>query len=575
MFTTWTSSNTTQGESSRRPSWVEEFSILDTSLFNNTLSLFHRKKVLHKIKPMASITQRKIQYKEGGRWHDFQPQTSSSLLSQHASGSSTGSFTFRHVTYTIDFTNMQQTNTQTNFQRKLRIVAAAPSSTWEWNEGRQWTPYDARTQAAFNAAIASNQYNLNIQFGSTVYQIDLQNMKQTNTKTGFARNIRGPSSGSSSSSGGGGGGGTSMASGYGTNSSFSGYGGTSSSNNNNSSTHISFTSVNSPDWSSITQWNRIQPNTDYNPNDTDLMGENLGQGGDDEPVVRLKCSTTQIPCVFRASLIQQCLSASNGECPTCKYKYNTPGPQPSGTLTISKSSQSCSGYNCGSLHLSYQFPHGTQGPRMLRPNQHYAGTSRIAYLPDNDGGNEALELLTKAFKGGNLFVVGDSVTTGHQNTTVWAGIHQKTRMSGGKVGHGYPDPNYFDRLKQECGARGIFTNAHEQELLNAKNKTDSSKSPPSKKSKTNSSSGSSGSSGDGKSENSEKSEKSGGEEMFVPQEGDNDLDRRIQQCTNDLNAAMAARNTNDIRNLMKLRNECQTRKKLVDQQNGKKKNKKK
>jgi hypothetical protein len=517
---------------------------------------------------MLSTSSAKFQFYENG-WHDFQPQTSASLLTQHASGASSGSFTFRSVRYDVDFINMRQTNAQTNFQRHVRMLGGAhhlsmgaSGTSWEWNEGAQWTLYDATTQATLNAALARGQHIANVTFGRSIYIIDLQNLTQTNSRTRFSRRIRsvgnasavGSSSSSTTNST------TSTTSS--TNSINPATSTTSTTNSSNSSSScpiIHFQHVDQPIWSTITQWQRVQPESDYNPNDIDLMGEVLGQGGDDEPVVCLQCSTAKIPCIFRASLIAQCLSASNGECPTCKYRYSTPGPQPSGTLVIAKDHRSCSGYaDVGSITLTYRLPGGTQSARMLRPGQHYRGTARIAYLPDNEHGAEALKLLTKAFRNGNLFLVGDSVTTGQRNTTIWAGIHQKTNLTGGTARHGYPDPTYFDRLKQECASRGIYTDEHEGSLLqnntssnsaaagsvlNSKSNSDDSDSVPLEEAKTT----------------------ADNVPIFQPQEGDTTLESRIDHLTLLLNKAMADRDIPVIRDLMKQRNACQARKKVVDE----------
>jgi hypothetical protein len=53
--------------------------------------------------------------------------------------------------------------------------------------------------------------------------------------------------------------------------------------------------------------------------------------------------------------------------------------------------------------------------------------------------------------------VGDSITNGTSNQTVWAGIHHKTNLSGGKDRHGWPDDTYFDRVVSECAAVGVYT----------------------------------------------------------------------------------------------------------------------
>ena len=77
-------------------------------------------------------------------------------------------------------------------------------------------------------------------------------------------------------------------------------------------------------------------------------------------------------------------------------------------------------------------------------------------MPDCPEGREILVLLRKAFDNRMTFVVGTSVTTGHQNVVVWNGIHHKTNISGGATAYGYPDPTYFNRVKQELADKGVF-----------------------------------------------------------------------------------------------------------------------
>lgn len=55
-----------------------------------------------------------------------------------------------------------------------------------------------------------------------------------------------------------------------------------------------------------------------------------------------------------------------------------------------------------------------------------------------------------------IFTVGRSVTTGKDNQTVWAGIHHKTSLSGGSSKFGYPDPTYFQRVREELASRGVI-----------------------------------------------------------------------------------------------------------------------
>jgi len=227
-----------------------------------------------------------------------------------------------------------------------------------------------------------------------------------------------------------------------------------------------FVAVDKPDWAGITKWRRLEAGQ-YDPEEIDLMGERLGDSIND-PVVEPCCSTPGLRCRFRQSLLERCLQ-SKAECPTCKLHFVAPGPQPSGTMVVQPQSGSCSGYEgCGMLVIHYDFPSGTQGPRMQNPGMHYSGTGRTVYLPDNIAGKEACALLEDAFALGMLFLVGDSVTTGACNTTVWAGIHQKTSPHGGAVGHGWPDPSYFDRLKHQCAAAGVFTDKQKRSMAAAK-----------------------------------------------------------------------------------------------------------
>ena len=316
-----------------------------------------------------------FQYQENGGWHDFQPVLSISLLAQ-SHKASTGSFSFRGTVYQVNFIQMTQTNTQTNYTRKLRVVGGSGGGgsgggrNWEWNEGSRWTPYDAPTQAALTSALQAGQTHVSVKFGNTTYTIDLQHKTQTNTTTGFSRRIRGPSirappaptptpavpkpgflqrvfgfGGSSRSS--------SSSSSSSSASSASSSSSSSSASNHNHNTFprtIQFHQCDAPNWSTITNYQTVQPNIDYNPNETDLMGEQLGTS---ERVVRLRCSTTQIPCIYRASLVAQCLTASNGLCPSCQFKYTVPGPQPNGTMHLALQPRtSCAGFeNVGTIVL--------------------------------------------------------------------------------------------------------------------------------------------------------------------------------------------------------------------------------
>lgn len=148
------------------------------------------------------------------------------------------------------------------------------------------------------------------------------------------------------------------------------------------------------------------------------------------------------------------------KCPSCGTLYGIKiGAMPKGTMRIDfhpRGQIPLSGYeNDGTIQIMYSFPRGTQGPDHPVPGASYSGTSRTAYLPDNEEGREILALLETAFVRKLTFRIGTSVTTGEQNAVVWNGIHHKTSTSGGITSWGYPDATYFSRVKDELAALGI------------------------------------------------------------------------------------------------------------------------
>lgn len=137
------------------------------------------------------------------------------------------------------------------------------------------------------------------------------------------------------------------------------------------------------------------------------------------------------------------------KCPNCNLIYGIMiGDQPPGTMKVyAEKKHKCDGYRKNNtLIIEYQFPNG----------KGYEGTSRTAYLPDNQEGREILALLRVAFERKLLFTIGTSVTTGKANQTIWNGIHQKTNLIGGAQYFGYPDPTYFNRVKNELASKGVI-----------------------------------------------------------------------------------------------------------------------
>uniref|UniRef100_A0A3B5MN46 E3 ubiquitin-protein ligase n=1 Tax=Xiphophorus couchianus TaxID=32473 RepID=A0A3B5MN46_9TELE len=96
-----------------------------------------------------------------------------------------------------------------------------------------------------------------------------------------------------------------------------------------------------------------------------------------------------------------------------------------------------------------------QNKKHPNPGQPYQGTTRTAYLPDNEEGQEVLKLLKKAFDQKMTFTVGTSRTSGLDNQVIWNDISHKTSKTGGPQSFGYPDPSYLSKVKEDLKAKGI------------------------------------------------------------------------------------------------------------------------
>lgn len=161
---------------------------------------------------------------------------------------------------------------------------------------------------------------------------------------------------------------------------------------------------------------------------------------------------------FHTSCIEETFQRMQKKCPICGTWYGVPkGNQPSGSMKVEKLPGSIPGYpaDSGIIQIHYSLRGGTQGPEHPRPGLSFSGTSRTAYLPDTDEGRLVLDLLRLAWEYKLIFTVGDSHTSGAQNTTVWNCIHHKTSIHGGPQSYGYPDPTYLHRVEMEMAAQGV------------------------------------------------------------------------------------------------------------------------
>ncbi|XP_029295249.1 E3 ubiquitin-protein ligase DTX3L isoform X2 [Cottoperca gobio] len=145
-------------------------------------------------------------------------------------------------------------------------------------------------------------------------------------------------------------------------------------------------------------------------------------------------------------------------CPTCGELYGTlKGTQPDGgRMTVTKNSASLPGYEKhGTIMIHYHIPSGIQKQEHPNPGQPYEGATRSAYLPDSLEGKKILTLLKRAFDQRLVFTVGRSTTSGRNNVVTWNDIHHKTSTHGGPTNFGYPDPDYFSRLRDELKVKGL------------------------------------------------------------------------------------------------------------------------
>ena len=154
------------------------------------------------------------------------------------------------------------------------------------------------------------------------------------------------------------------------------------------------------------------------------------------------------------------LENNGGRCAICSQIYiHSKGYMPTGEMLYSiypPGKIPLAGHeSIGTIVIEYSFRNGIQTDGMPSPGFRYTGTNRVAYLPDDEEGQDILRLLVECFRMKKTFVVGTSITTGQENTVVWNGIHHKTAVHGGPTNFGYPDGTYYKRVKEELAAKGI------------------------------------------------------------------------------------------------------------------------
>ena len=347
-------------------------------------------------------------------------------------------------THMIDLNSLCQINLSTQFTRPIRRQlppGAEHGEVWAFQDTNGWCDDHAAISAMCSIARDAGRA------GTTkyafhghqlwAYWVDFQTMQQINSATNKTRPVRYTPNKKLGHSGGG-------------SSSGSVGGGPPRLPLSESFKAISPTAI---DLSALTNWQVLPPGGWPDGEDDPIMCFPLGEGG--EPVVRLPCHTAAVSCTFNKSTLDEAFKTSN-RCPTCGTAYAMPGPQPSGMMRARhQRHEDCDGHpRCGTIEIEYSFPDGMQLDQHPNPGMPYRGTRRVAYLPCDAVGSQCFGLLLAAFRQGQLFRVGSSVTTGNDNTVVWS-IHQKTSTSGGPVKHGWPDPEYVQRLQSECAAANV------------------------------------------------------------------------------------------------------------------------
>ncbi|KAL7470393.1 hypothetical protein ACHAXS_010614 [Conticribra weissflogii] len=119
----------------------------------------------------------------------------------------------------------------------------------------------------------------------------------------------------------------------------------------------------------------------------------------------------------------------------------------SGTMCIDRENALCPGFEpARTIKITYRIPSGIQTSHHPHPGRHHGGTTRTAYLPNNDEGIRLLQRLRYAWTQGLIFTVGYSVTYRRGDCVTWATIPHKTRLDGGD--YGFPDPFYVDHCNK-------------------------------------------------------------------------------------------------------------------------------
>jgi len=163
-------------------------------------------------------------------------------------------------------------------------------------------------------------------------------------------------------------------------------------------------------------------------------------GGGAGNVFELKCGHA-----FHKECLEQWF-LQRKRCPACNKDFGKVfGTQPdNGRLQWSLEGYALPGHpdSQETILIEFAFPPGVDGD-----GNRYQGRQPQGYLPHNAQGIILLELFKIAFRRRVMFGLGRSMTYDSYRPTF--NVHIKTSTRRGVTGHGYPDPDYFQRALEE------------------------------------------------------------------------------------------------------------------------------
>tara|TARA_Y100000389_G_C17464866_1_gene524643 strand:- start:3445 stop:4566 length:1122 start_codon:yes stop_codon:yes gene_type:complete len=347
-----------------------------------------------------------LQYKDGQIWINYSDKDTVILHKALDDGIFTVDI---QDTYTIDFVTMTQTNKYTGYTRNIRDGNAPIIE--EHKELRWYCMGDNSTLYSYTDEVndlinecASNETECEIEIHGVKYKVDPNQGLQININTGFCRRIVST--------------------------------GVSQSTNNTEISEALFLPQEQPE---------------------DKCTICLDDFSQENPAVKLfNCKKGHY---FHKVCIKKWLMKTP-ICPVCKIPYGErEGTMPKGSImkVMRNPDISLPGYeSAGSIEITYIVPDGIQDNEHPSPNTPYQGVQWTAWLPDTTEGAEVTLLLRRAFNQRLTFKIGTSGSTGLDNQVVWGSIHHKTRKEGGCESHGYPDPEYLTRVKEELAGFNII-----------------------------------------------------------------------------------------------------------------------